>query len=168
MKTYIIWMYAYLPGPVNKLQWLIARLGVGISEMACKRLPNSQSTDPEGSSYTGESHMRRWYNVGLLLGHRRRRWANNKPTLSERLVFARGWVTHDVIAYHVTPNESRDLFMETGWMEMRTEYWQIVGSMLGQRMRCWPSIKPTHMYKTRLDEMRCLQVYRSTYPPLPT
>ena len=30
--------------------------------------------------------MRRWNMVGLLLGQRRRRWANSKPTLSQRLV----------------------------------------------------------------------------------
>ena len=31
--------------------------------------------------------MRRWPNVGLLLGQRRRRWANSKPTLGQRLMF---------------------------------------------------------------------------------
>ena len=29
-----------------------------------------------------------WANVGLLLGQRRRRWANKKPTLAQRLLFA--------------------------------------------------------------------------------
>ena len=32
--------------------------------------------------------MRRWANVGLLLGQRRRQWANNKPTLAQHLMFA--------------------------------------------------------------------------------
>ena len=29
-----------------------------------------------------------WRNVGLVLAHRRRRWANTKPTLRQRFVFA--------------------------------------------------------------------------------
>ena len=32
--------------------------------------------------------MRRRPNVGLLSGHRLRRWPNNKPTLGRRLIFA--------------------------------------------------------------------------------
>ena len=32
-------------------------------------------------------NMRRWPNVGLLLGHRRRRWANSEPTVGQRLMF---------------------------------------------------------------------------------
>ena len=32
--------------------------------------------------------MRRWLNVGLLLLQRRRRWANSKPTLGQRIMFA--------------------------------------------------------------------------------
>ena len=31
---------------------------------------------------------RRWSNVGLLLGQRRRRWPSSEPTLDQRLVFA--------------------------------------------------------------------------------
>ena len=34
------------------------------------------------------ANMRRWPNVGLLLGQRRRRWANSKSTLGQRLMFA--------------------------------------------------------------------------------
>ena len=34
------------------------------------------------------ANMRRWPNVGLLLVQRRRRWANSKPTLGQRLIFA--------------------------------------------------------------------------------
>ena len=33
--------------------------------------------------------MRRWPNVGLLLGQRRGRWSDSKATLDQRLVFAR-------------------------------------------------------------------------------
>ena len=33
--------------------------------------------------------MRSWANVGLLLGQRRRRWANSKPTLVQHLMLAR-------------------------------------------------------------------------------
>ena len=32
-------------------------------------------------------NMRRWAYAGLLLGQRRRRWANNKPALVQRLMF---------------------------------------------------------------------------------
>ena len=32
--------------------------------------------------------MRRWPNVGIVLGQRRRRWANSIPTLGQRLMFA--------------------------------------------------------------------------------
>ena len=34
------------------------------------------------------ANMRRWPDVGLLLGQRRRRWANSKPTLGQRLTLA--------------------------------------------------------------------------------
>ena len=34
------------------------------------------------------ANTRRWTNVGLMLAHRLRRWANIKPTLIQRLVFA--------------------------------------------------------------------------------
>ena len=34
--------------------------------------------------------MRRWTNVVLLFGQRRRRWANSKPTLGQRLMFLGG------------------------------------------------------------------------------
>ena len=34
------------------------------------------------------ANMRRCPNVGLLLGQRRRRWANSKPALGQRLMFA--------------------------------------------------------------------------------
>ena len=34
------------------------------------------------------NNRRRCANVGLLLGHRLRRWPNNKPALVQRLVFA--------------------------------------------------------------------------------
>ena len=37
---------------------------------------------------SGPAHKRRWTNVGLMLSHRIRRWANNKTTLVQRLVFA--------------------------------------------------------------------------------
>ena len=33
-------------------------------------------------------NMRRWPNIGLLLGQRRRRWTNSKPTLGQRFRFA--------------------------------------------------------------------------------
>ena len=36
------------------------------------------------------SYMRRWANVGLLLGQRRRRWSNSKPMLGQRPIFSGG------------------------------------------------------------------------------
>ena len=42
--------------------------------------------------------MRRWPNVGLLLGQRRRRWANSKPTLFQRLKIA--WRLFQLIQYY--------------------------------------------------------------------
>ena len=32
------------------------------------------------------ANMRRWHNVGLSLGQRRRQWANSKPTFGQRLM----------------------------------------------------------------------------------
>ena len=37
------------------------------------------------------ANMRRWPNVGLLLVERRRRSANSKPTLGQRIMFAGKW-----------------------------------------------------------------------------
>ena len=37
---------------------------------------------------TNLANMRSCLNIGLLLGQRRRRWANNQPTLSLRLMFS--------------------------------------------------------------------------------
>ena len=39
-----------------------------------------------GLSYPAK--MRRWPNIGSLVGQRRRRWANSKPPLGQRLMFA--------------------------------------------------------------------------------
>ena len=35
------------------------------------------------------ANMRRWPNIGSLLGQRCRRWAKSKPTFSQRLMFSR-------------------------------------------------------------------------------
>ena len=35
-----------------------------------------------------KQNMRRWPNIGLLLAHRLRRWANSKPALGQRLMVA--------------------------------------------------------------------------------
>ena len=55
------------------------------------------------------TNMRRWPNVGLLLGQRRRRWANSKTKLDQRLMFAGGRLykcdyNHD-IAHRQTSNQ---------------------------------------------------------------
>ena len=43
--------------------------------------------------YANPANTRRWPNVGLMLGQRRRRWANVCPTFVQRLVFAGKWLT---------------------------------------------------------------------------
>ena len=50
------------------------------------------------------SKMRRWTNVGFMLGQRRRRWANIKPTLIQRLMFAGNFTANCIIfiSSHVT------------------------------------------------------------------
>ena len=40
-----------------------------------------------------------WPNVGLLLGQRRRRWVNSKPTLGQRLMFAGVWLSLGVLGH---------------------------------------------------------------------
>ena len=41
------------------------------------------------------ANTRRWPSVGIMLGQRRRRWANFNSTLGKRLVFAGKGVTAD-------------------------------------------------------------------------
>ena len=41
-----------------------------------------------GGGGGSQENMRRWPNVGLLLKQRRRQWANSKPMLGQRLMFA--------------------------------------------------------------------------------
>ena len=52
--------------------------------------------------YGFPAYTRRWPNVGLLLGQRRRRWANSKPTLGQRLMFAGLHVTEKNQRVHYT------------------------------------------------------------------
>ena len=40
-----------------------------------------------------------WPNAGLLLGQRRRRWVNSKPTLGQRLMFAGVWLSLEVLGH---------------------------------------------------------------------
>ena len=50
-----------------------------------------------------------WSNVGLLLGHRLRRWPNTKPTLVQNIVFAGCCLfgnTYNVQAYFRTDSET--------------------------------------------------------------
>ena len=49
----------------------------------------------------GTANMRRWLNVGLLLGQRRRRWVNSKPTLSQHPIFARRLCTARIPSPHI-------------------------------------------------------------------
>ena len=42
--------------------------------------------------YTNPANRRRWAKVVLMLGLRQRRWANNKTTLAQRLLFTGKWV----------------------------------------------------------------------------
>ena len=46
--------------------------------------------------------MRCWPNVGLLLDHRRRRWANSKPALGQRWVMFAGLLTRTTLKYLCT------------------------------------------------------------------
>ena len=55
-------------------------MSLGVSTMA----QNLQQCDDQSEP----ANTRRWTNVGLMLGQRRRRWANIKPTLVQRLVLA--------------------------------------------------------------------------------
>ena len=46
------------------------------------------------ANFVSPANTRRWSNVGLLMGHRPRRWPNNEPTLDQRLV-----CSHTMLAY---------------------------------------------------------------------
>ena len=52
------------------------------------------------SCYT--ANMRRCPNVGLLLGHRLRRWLNNKPTFDQHLLFV-SWL-RQLLPVYVQPH----------------------------------------------------------------
>ena len=49
-----------------------------------------EATSHKDNVKNAPENMRRWVNVGLPLGQRRRRLANSKPTLDQRLKFAVG------------------------------------------------------------------------------
>ena len=66
------------------------------------------------------------FNVDLMLGQRRRRWANNKSTLGHS-IFHQWWL---------------EIMIESP-MVHGMRLWLIVGLMLGQRRRRWTNIKST-------------------------
>ena len=75
------------------------------------------------------SYMIRWPKVGLLLGQRRRRWANSKPTLGQRLVLLGSvWFCDYIIGeLHVVP--FCYIFLTGNW-----EFWAAV---VPDTFRCW-------------------------------
>ena len=86
-------------------------------------IPNRQVLFPEGCV---PRNTRRWNNVGLMMAQRRRRWANIKPTLAQRLMFS-------------------------GIYPASTRRWPIVGLMLVQLDRRCPS-----SYHQRVNEQYTL------------
>ena len=54
--------------------------------------PSHHNMDSLSFQWFFPANMRCWPNVGFLLGQRRRRWANSKPTLCQHLMFARLYV----------------------------------------------------------------------------
>ena len=105
------------------------------------------------------SNMRLWPNVGLLLAHRLRRWANISPVLG--VVFD---VTPNVGQRHRRQANINPSFVQSivrvlqpawsrptdyGWMNTsqhrspaNTRRWTSAGFMLGQRRRWWARIGP--------------------------
>ena len=78
--------------------------------------------------------MRHWHSVGVMVVHRLRRWPNIKPTFVQCLVFAVCLFLSLILVsliciWHCCPANVRQ----------RTN----IGSMLVQRLRRWPNIKPT-------------------------
>ena len=63
------------------------------------------------------ANTRRWPNVWLMLGQRRRRWARNSPPLGQRLVFLRRWP-------NITPTLGQRLVFAGmgGYSRTRTSY----------------------------------------------
>ena len=57
---------------------------------------SAMQSQPNTLAHHIPANTRHWTNVCLMLGQRRRRWANIKPTLVQRLVFA-GILTYNVI-----------------------------------------------------------------------
>ena len=60
--------------------------------------------------------MQRWSNAGLLLGQRRRGWANSKPTLGQRLMFA--GITYATAAPIHAQNTPNHLFKGRMWAKL--------------------------------------------------
>ena len=58
----------------------------GAGSLSAKRLRRWPDIDSSFGLF--QTNTRRWNNIGLMLGHRLRRWPNTKPTLFEWLVLA--------------------------------------------------------------------------------
>ena len=74
----------------------------------------------------------RWANAGLMLDQCRRRWANINPKLAQNLVLS-GSGRRKKCRY----------FTIIKTTPARTRHWPNVVSMLGHRLRRWPSIETT-------------------------
>ena len=86
-------------------------------------LRSQQRATPSGNVIP--ANTRRWPNDGLMLGQRQRRWANIKPTLLQRLVFAGIWLT---VLYRLAqrpPSKNK-------------RRWNNVSATLAQSLRQWP------------------------------
>ena len=80
--------------------------------------------------------------VGLMLGQRRRRWTNIKPTVGRRLTKWTHWIqVLDLISPDFTGQISRGRYMQRILVDMG--HWHSAVVMLGHRRGRWTSIKIT-------------------------
>ena len=94
------------------------------------------------------ANMTRWNDDVLMLGQRRRRWANIKISLFQLVVFAGIMWWQWVMCWALAQQ-----WPSIGWMccvswlqcpvTANTRHWTNVGLMLTQRLRRWVYIKPT-------------------------
>ena len=101
------------------------------------------------------ANMKRWLNVDLLSGKRRRRWANSKLTLDQRLVFAEWGAQH----INVTPNK-HDTFNQCRFNVglTLTRHWFTVSCLLGDLWECQKlqhGHNPWEMAKCDSSPLKC-------------
>ena len=84
--------------------------------------------------HTYPANMRRWANVGSLLGHRRRRWPNSKPTLGQRLIFCRVAVRCSVQEGVDSGSRFQDVFCSPGVNQEMTAFAWLPGHQATQTL----------------------------------